>query len=81
MLGAAFRFAFLGNGTLLVGKALPRIGAGLIFLLAVRAALLAAAAGAADGLSHDVTSLEMESRHRGFPGGGFRDYCQSRSIL
>jgi hypothetical protein len=50
MIGAAFGFAFLGNGTLLVGKALPRIGAGLILLLAVRAALLAAAAGAADGL-------------------------------
>ena len=37
MIGAAFGFAFLGNGTLLVGKALPRVGAGLILLLAVRA--------------------------------------------
>ena len=81
MIGAAFGFAFLGNGSLLIGKALPRIGAGLVFLLAVRATLLVTAACAADGLSHDVTSLEMKSRHRRILGGGFRDYCQSRSIL
>jgi hypothetical protein len=58
MIGAAFGFSFLGNGTLLIGKALPRIGAGLIFLLVAGTALLVAAAGAADGLSHDYDLLK-----------------------